>query len=287
MEKFKKSKTIKNLTIFIKKNPPLSIFLLIAVLTILVGASKYSSQKSDYIYTKLKLSQGYWWVNTQKPSVWQANAFKNKEISQSDSGVEEILSVRMYPRKQGDFDNSNEKFDIYLVAKLSVKSNKFSRYTRKREDIAIGSPIELSLPLSDVTATVIDISELPFESEYKEKIVELVGIEEYRINEEQIYESIQIGDTYHDGHEVVFEIIDKTLQPIVNEVNYSTGISRLIKSNSVKNIILTAKMKVLEKDNKLIFGEEQIMITGGKLDISTQNTDLSSFFIGKISDSEN
>src|SRR3989344_5717272 len=108
-----------------KKNRPFSTYIAffvgIFILVVIIALVKVSTSKPDYLYVKVKLSQGLWWASTQKPSIWFINAIKKGEIEYNLLGkpAAEILEVRYYSIPYSLLAPSKDQFDIYATVKLA------------------------------------------------------------------------------------------------------------------------------------------------------------------------
>ena len=99
-----------------------------------------------------------------------------------------------------------------------------------------------------------------------------------------MYNNIPIGDTYFDGQNIVFEVVDKQSFPIYIFGSDDKGIARSTLNYNWQNVIIKAKIKVQQTENQLIFGEEQKLIIGGYLNLFTDKFDYSNFKIIEIKD---
>lgn len=270
---------LKRMFKFARENYLISI---LAVIILFVGALsiyRLTFSKHTYIYAKVKLGQGLWWAGGQKPSSWLANSIKkgDKEGNLLRQPIAEVLSVRYYPWFISD------QYDVYLTLKLRVNLiSKAKKYNFKRNTLGVGSPIELELSSSQVSGTVIDLSENPFEDKYIEKTVILT--KQYAYPWE--FDGIKTGDKYFDGENNVFEIIDKAL----GEGSYVFSPQRTTTSSIIsqslaeqrQTITVKAKVRAKESGNQLIFGEEQKLFVGKTLIISTPTFNFQDYIVGKI-----
>jgi hypothetical protein len=152
-------KRFKSLISFLRTNYLLTLIAAIIAVALIIGVFKLLTSEEEYIYVKVKVSQGYWWANTQKPNTWYARSIKEGTVEQGLSGkpVAEIVSVRYYPFWTSD------QYDVYMVVRLSVSHNeKTNKYTYKRSMIGISSPVDFEFPSTVISGTVMDLSEQPF-----------------------------------------------------------------------------------------------------------------------------
>jgi hypothetical protein len=260
-------------------------FIIIPVVVIGIAFLKLATGETHLIYVKIKVSQGLWWATTTKPNLWLAKGIKKGDTEYSLLGKPkaEILEVRYYPFFD-ETQQTEDKYDIYLKVKLIASyDNRREQYTFHRTAIAVGSAIELETQNSQITGTVIEISENEFEDEYVEKTITLIKEEGYFKDNPYQFDNIKIGDSYFDGEDVVFEIIDKQLKKSVVLVPTSYGTLHEQEVASRQNIIIRVKIKARKKDGQLFFGEEKVLNIGSPLIISTTNTKFDKeYIIGEI-----
>ncbi len=265
-----------------KKSIPSIIFLFIIVcaLTLVFALFKSTASETQYIYVKVKVSQGFWWASTSKPSPWYAKAIKKGDIEYNILGkpTAEILEVRYYSVFSKNEPTEN-KYDIYLTIKLAADyNNRTQKYVFKRSNITISSPIELETQSTQITGTVIDVSEQEFADEYIEKTIFLTK----NFAHPWEYEAIKVGDSYFDGEEIVFEVLGKN-QVATSEIKtdyYGNLLPSTIDATS--HIVIKAKVKVRIDNEELLFGEERILNSGARLTVNTSIFNYSDFVVGKI-----
>lgn len=266
---------LKKLYKFLIKNYFITVFFACIVFVGLVSFYKLFISKPYYIYTKVKLGQGQWWTASyNKPSIWLATSIKKGDFEKDLTGktIVEVLGVKYYPWLYYD------QFDVYLTLKLKVSANKKTKkYTFKRSSIGVGSPIELELSSTQVSGTIIELSEGEFDEEYVDKTIILT--KKYAFPWE--YEAIKAGDKYFDGEDYVFEILDK--KATSTSILSSDSPGHISSSPEERKYInVKAKIKVKEKGEQLIFGEEQIIQPGKMITISTPNFSFDEFFVGEV-----
>lgn len=268
------------LRLFFKKKLLFSIIIgLILFISYVYFLKTPKVQKRTDLYVKIKLNQGLWWVTNAKPGIWFLDSLKKgeKEYDFLKKPIAEIISVRYYHQINFDLNQDLNQFDIYLLVKLSVdKIN--NRYIFKRSKIAVGAPIDLDFPSSQVTGTIISISTKP-ENELTEKIITLT--KKYAFPWE--YEAINIGDKYFDGEENVLEIIDKeAIDTFLLTTDYFGNINSQVQERR-KYITVKAKIKLKKNlKNQLIFGEEQVVKKNAFANLTTDNYILMDFFVSDI-----
>lgn len=272
--------TLKKLLKFSIKNYLIVAFIAIVAFVGLVSAYKIFFSEPTYVYAKVKVGQGFWWANTGKPNVWLINSVKKGDKGYSLLGKPEVevLSVRYYPFWGGS------NFDIYLTLKIKANYNKRTKtYAFQRSTLSIGSPIEIQFPSADVTGTIISISKKPFNGSRKWRIVYLVNPGGYTKDFPYRFENVNIGDKYFDGEEYTFEVLDKKLEKniwsIANNLNAQVYEREI---TTTQNIVVKARIKVLEKDSQLYFGEEHRVIINSGVPIATPNFFFEGFAVRKI-----
>ena len=251
------------------------LFIAIPVFVIIIALAKIATKESEYVYAKVKVSQGFWWGTSAKPNVWFTKAIKKGEVEYNFFGkpAAEIIQVKYYP--VGSSPNA-DVFNIYFVVKLDADYNKKTQqYVFKRKTLAVGSPIEVITQSANITGTVIEISKQEFDDKYEEKIVTLTK----KLAFPWEYDAIKIGDKYYDGEDVVFEILTKHQIPTTTITNDAYG---NIISESKRYITIKARVRVKSNNERLLFGEEKVLTTGTELDVSTEGFGFNKYFVSKI-----
>src|SRR3989338_4596739 len=92
-------KLMKKFTKFAIDNYFISIFLACIAFVVLVSGYKLFFTKPAYIYVRVKVGQGLWWAQTQKPGSWFLEAIKRAKEEKDLIGqpAVQILSVTYYP----------------------------------------------------------------------------------------------------------------------------------------------------------------------------------------------
>jgi hypothetical protein len=240
-----------------------------------VSLLKIFVSPKDRVYARVKVSQGFWWATTSRPELWYAKAVKKGEVEKDILGneVAKILKVRYYPYY------TEGKYDIYLTLELQGSYNEDTKEVSfKRSPLSIGSPIELSFPTTQITGTVIELSQEPIEGEYVEKTVYFTKRFAYPWE----YDAIRAGDTYSDGEEVVFEVLGKSqrytsiLSPdLFGTLNSQTAEER-------RYITVKAKMKARQKAGQLVYGEDTVLAAGAPVSIVTDNFVFEGYIISRV-----
>lgn len=258
-------------------------FIVVAAITLLFAFTKVVRSDTQDVYVKVKISQGFWWATTAKPNIWFAQGIKKGDIEYSllKKPIVEILEVRYYP-----YSLEDDTYDIYLKVKLAASYDKRKGYyVFKRSGVVVGAPIEIETSGTQISGTIIEVSESEFEDKYSEKIITFMDEGAYTVDNPFLFNSIQIGDQYFDGEEVVFEVLDKHLKKTLLLATDQHGYVHGRQIPSVQNILVQAKIVVNEKDGCLYFGEEKLITVGSSLFISTANFKFGNdFIIGEINE---
>lgn len=241
------------LMVFIKKYYLYLFFVGCLILISAVFLYKLFHTKPTYLYAKVKVGQGLWWANTQKPNIWLVKGIEQAKESKDLSGktAAQVLDVVYYPYAVYP---ATGQFDVYVTVKLKVTplANK-DTYNFNREIIGIGSPIYLEFPNVQFAGTVTMLSRAPFAERYINKTVYLTK----RSPLPWEYNQIRIGDTQTNGKETVLEVLDKSYN---GEVIGTSTLSQGWLMNSNINLF-TVKVRILVKEvgGQYIFGEEQVV----------------------------
>lgn len=256
----------------------LTIILAILIVVGSIIVYKKATTKDHIVYVKVKVSQGYWWANTLRPSMWLIKALQKGDADSSLSGKPNaiIQDVTYYP--VANYTQYVDQYDLYLTVKLRVnKNDKTNKYSYNRAAITVGSPIDFEFKNAQITATVIGMSEKPYEDVYVDKIVVLT---KKFVNPSE-YEIIKTGDVYYDGREQVVEILEKEAVDAYElysgvDNNYPITAERLV------NITIKAKMRLHERGDALFFGEEVQIINGKKINLETSSYILDQYLITSV-----
>jgi hypothetical protein len=264
-----------------KKNYLLLVFVIIIFFVAVAVLYKNFFSSSQYFYAKVRVDYPASYYS--KPDIWLTNSLRagDRQSSLLGGSSAEILKVRYYPISTG---NSSSNFNIFLTLRMEGSFDKKTKtFTFQRSNISTGSPITFNFSSAQIEGTVIDLSQTPFADSYIDKTVTLIWRAGYSQDFPYFYSNINVGDKYYDGSNYVFEILDKHLENNVLAVpNYVTGQIFTQDISTIQNIVLTAKVKVLERDNQFIFAGDQVLKIGNNLNISTQNFDYNNFIISNI-----
>ena len=253
----------------------ISIFIAIVAFVGFVSVFKLFFTKPTYVYAEVKVGQGLWWASTQKPSIWFVNAIKNAKVEKNLIGQPsaKILGVRYYPY----FDTG--QYDVYVTVKIRVSGNKKTgEYSFNRSTIGVGSPIDLEFPSTQFSGTIIALSDKPLKENYVEKTVYMTKKNAYPWE----YNAIKIGDSYFDGKETVFQVIDKKSQDTSLISSDAYGNSNPNLTESQMYIVVKAKMRLKQENGQLIYGEDQNVTLGRNIGIATSNFAYNNFVVSQI-----
>lgn len=262
----------------------ISIFFASIAFVGVVSIYKLFFVKPTYVYAKVKVGQGLWWASTQKPSMWFIEGLKRakEEYDLLGQPQAQILSIRYYPWWGSTYIQNQyiqNQYDVYLIMKLKVsKLGKTNKYNFKRSSIGVASPVDFEFPQAQFSGTIIELSEKPIKDELIEKKIVLTK----KNDNSWEYESIKIGDFYFDGKEKVFEVLQKTARDTQTLTADTFGNYPVEQPELKKYIFVKAKILVKEKDNKLIFGEEQIILSGKTINIATDNFQFQDYLIAEV-----
>lgn len=262
---------------FSKKN--LVVILIVACILLVGAISIYRLyvQKTQFIYVKVKVSQGYWWATTQKPNMWYIKAIQQAKEEKDVIGepLATVMRVAYYP-----WYGSNS-FDIFVTLRIKVtKIGKTGVYSFKRETIGVSSPIDFEFEKVQFTGTIVTMSEKPIVPTTTNKVVYLSKKYTYPWE----YDAIHIGDYFNDGNTNVIEILDKA-KGDTNEVIVNEG-GRLVSNETeeYRYISLKIKMRVREDGGQVFYGDEIIVSPGRSLGFVTNGFTFNDYVVSKIED---
>ena len=268
------SSNSKKLLRFARKNYIISIFAIIVVFTLSVAFIKIVFSEDEYVYAKVKVSQGLWWASTPPPNIWLVQSIKKGMIEKSLSGkpLVEVLNVNYYPSWESD------QYNVYMTVKMKINKNENTgKYTFKRSSLGVSSPVDFEFPDVLVSGTIMGISESPFNNTLVEKTVTITNNSAYPFE----FDVIDIGDTYTNGEQVVLEVLDKESAP-------SSYLSRDRNGNytgtyeSREAVTVKLKMLVEEQSRNLIYGDEQIIRLGKTVNLSTEHFTFAGYVVEGI-----
>jgi len=251
---------MKKLHNFIKKNYFLLIFTFVILFVALFSFYKLFITKPTYIYAKVKLGQGMWWASTAEPPLWMVSSIK-KTSNSIDVPLINVLRIQYYPYFTTGINNQFiDQYNTYLTLRLKVAGSRNTNdFFYNRSVVAVGAPIDLELSNVQVSGTIISFSKELIEDQYIEKIVYLAKENPFSWE----YDGIKVGDYYFDGENKAFEIIGKEIS-----INNS--------------LIVKAKIKVKEINNRLVFGEDRVIIVGKNINIITNKFNFNNYIVSRI-----
>ncbi|MBI4974110.1 hypothetical protein HZC27_05890 [Candidatus Roizmanbacteria bacterium] len=261
---------------FAKQRSFFVIFLVCVLIVGLVAIYRLFLSKPTYVYVKVKVGQGLWWANTMRPNTWFVEAIKQakEEVDLTGQPIAQIQRVRYYRWWGGG------QYDTYVTVKLRVsKLGKTGKYNFKRATIGVGTPIDFEFPNVQFSGTIMQLSEKPIIEKYIEKTVYMTKKYAYLWE----YDAIPAGDTYFDGKDTVFVLLEKQLND-TNEVMKpdNGGMVNLQQTEQRKYIIVKAKIKIREENGQLIFGEEQIITLGNGFYVVTPRFGYNEYVVARV-----
>ncbi len=265
-----------------KKTAQKNLILTIGVfIVIIVGAGvvfKSLTAKENTVFIKVKVSQGLWWASTLKPSVWLADSLHkgDKEVSLSGNPVAEIVEARRYPL--GILGYSSEQYDVFLTVRVKAGfNNKTNKYSFKRSNLSIGSPVEFEFQNAHATGTILALSQQPFQDEYVEKTITL----QKDLAQEWEYTTIPVGDTYSDGEDTAVRVLDKNIIERLETYNSLSSNYPVFSGNRV-NMSVTLRMKLKKHNDMFLFREELPITVGRKVTLPAGQSMITEFIITDI-----
>ncbi len=266
---------VRKVTVFLRKNYIAGLFIASIALVVLVLISKSLFSKPAYIYAKIKVGQGSWWASTLKPGQWYVDSIRVGDVEYDLAGnVKAKILEKKYYRCY-----TSDQYDIYLTVLLKTSVNKRTGlYTYDRGVLSVGSPLEIQLPKTDVTGTVIALESMPFNDNLQERTITIHKRNAYAWE----YDAIKVGDVYFDGVQNILEVIDKSSEDTSSFAteNYGKDVNPVLESR--KNITVKLKVKVRIDNKQLILGEDQVLNTGKIMSLSTSNFIFDNYFLTKV-----
>lgn len=86
------------------------------------------------------------------------------------------------------------------------------------------------------------------------------------------YDAIKTGDKYFDGENNILEIKDKSFFDVISNTD----------NRQLKNITVKATIWAKDVNNKLIYGEVQIIAPGKNVYLSTDNFSFNNYIVSKV-----
>lgn len=266
----------KQLFLLAKQNYFVTVIALCVLFVGVVSIYKLFIAKPTYVYVKVKVGQGLWWANTQRPNTWFVEAIKQakEEVDLTSRPVAKILGVRYYRYWGGG------QYDTYVSAKIRVsRLGKTGQYNFKRSTIGVGTPIDFEFPNVQFSGTIMRISEKPIVEKYVERTIYMTKKYSYLWE----YDAMPVGDTYFDGKDIVFTLLEKQLSNTNEVIKPDTeGLINTQQIEQRKYIIAKAKIKVKEENDQFLFTEEQIITQGGGIFVSTPRFTYNDYVVARV-----
>lgn len=268
---------------FIYKHKAIALFIVIILLVILASGYKFLLQhlKQNYIYAEVQVN--YPQSAYVDPTTWLIQSLKYEEKQYNLLGLTdaEITGVTYYPTYS---NSTGSQYNIYLYLKLKASYNKSDKqYTYQRQNIGIGSSINLNFTSTNILGTVIGISPSPIKKKYIEKTIYLISKQGYTKDFPYFYNNIIVGDKYFDGMNTIFEIENKSLEQNIWTVQNNLNAQVYDRTvDSVQNIVVKAKIKVVEENDELIYGETYPIKIGSSIPFATSTYNFNNFVIASI-----
>ncbi|MFA5136796.1 MAG: hypothetical protein WC489_05375 [Patescibacteria group bacterium] len=254
-------------------------FILIFILAIgfvgIVSVYKLFFTKPTYIYAKIKVGQGLWWANTQKPSMWFIEAIKkaNDEKDLAGKPIAKIMKVTYYPWW------GSGQYDVYVEVKLKVsKVGKAGKYNFKRTTIGVGAPIDFEFDTVQFSGTVINLYEKEQKEIYTEKLVTITKKNAYPWE----YDAIMAGDKFFNGETETLQVVNKQAIDTLSLSDDLYGNLPAISNDNRKYISVQLRLKGKAADNQFVYAEEQPIVPGKGINIGTSNFIFTDFVVAKI-----
>lgn len=231
--------------------------------------------KPTYVYAKIKVGQGYWWANTQKPNMWFVNAITKAKEEKDALGkpVTSVLSVIYYP-----YFGSGQ-YDVYVTVRLKVsKGGTSGAFNYKRSTIGVGAPIDLEFNSVQYSGTIIALSTKPLEEQYVEKLVTLDKKNAFPWE----FDSIQVGDSYFNGKMQTMQVLRKQASDTYTLAGDIYGNYPVPNDELKRYITIQVKLKGQMINKQFIYAEDQAVIPGRGISMATPNYVFNDFTIAKV-----
>jgi len=268
-------KTVIKIYRFFIKHYFIVVFLFCIGFVGFVSVYKLFFTKPLYIYARVRVGQGLWWASTQRPPLWLIKSINKGDVETDLTGqpTVEILSVNYYPT------NIINQYDVYLDVRLKVSGNKKNKsFSFNRSSLGVGTAVDFEFPSAQFSGTIIDLSITPIKKNAKFKTVYLAKA--YAFDWE--YDAIRIGDKFFDGENNVIEIIDKSGSESIDINPAFRGTFNPMFTQIRKDVVIKVKILVNQIDNKLVFGNDQVLSVGKDIDLSTDKFSFINYTIAGI-----
>lgn len=258
-----------------KQNYFVTIIVLCVLFVGMVSVYKLFIAKPTYVYVKVKVGQGLWWANTQRPSLWFVKAIQRASEEKDLTGqtTAKILSVVYYPWY------GSGQYDAYTTMRLRVsKAGKEDKYNFKRQTIGVSTPIDFEFPNVQFSGTIIQMSDRPIQEKYTEKIVYLTKKNAFPWE----YAAIKVGDSYFNGMTKTLEVLDKQSKDTSTLMDDLYGGYPSPTLEARRYIFIKIKTRGKMTEDGFIYNEEQVLIPGRVISMMTQDLVFNEYTISKI-----
>ncbi len=251
---------MKKLIRLIKANILFLLFLVVIIVVAGFYISKKYVAKSSYIYVQVKVGQGLWWASIERPSFWLIRSLTmDKNNNLSGDGVK-LISLNYYPSFQsiqGPSEFTNQ-FDVYVTLRIPVTKDGGGQYYFNRNLVSIGAPIDIQLPVTQFSGTIVNFSKMTLNNSTEERTVFL---SKAGASQDE-FQNVNAGDYYFDGQNKVFIVEDKS---------YQDG-----------TLIIKAKIALTKSYGHLLFGENEVINLNQKFDFITNKAIFYDFVVDRI-----
>lgn len=275
-------KLLKKALRLILRNRFLSLVLFCALFVAAVVFYKLVFSRPTYIYVKVKVGQGYWWANTQRPSQWFIKAIQEAKEEKQGAGEPpaKILSVAYYPYFGGG------QYDVYTNLRLKVsRVGKEGKYNFERSTIGVGTPLDLEFSNVQFSGTIIQLSEKPFREQYVEKTVTLIKRNTFPWE----FDSINVGDSFFNGETTTLRVISKTSSDtaVISNDSYGNylpidGDGQKYLTEAQKYVTVKLKLKGEMTDGQFYYGEDQSVTPGRFISLATTHFVFNDFVVARV-----
>lgn len=258
-----------------KQNYFVTVIALCVLFVGVVAVYKLFFAKPTYVYVKVKVGQGLWWANTSRPSLWFIKAIQRASEEKDLTGqtIAKIINAVYYPWY------GSGQYDAYVTMRLRVSSaGKEGKYSFKRQTIGVGVPVDFEFPEVQFSGTIIQMSELPIQEKYTEKIVYLTKKNAFPWE----YDAIKVGDSYFDGMTKTLEVLDKQSKDTSTLMDDLYGGYPSSTLESRRYIFLKIKIRGKITEDGFMYNEDQILTPGRVISMMTQNLVYNEYTIARI-----
>lgn len=266
---------LKQMILLTKRNYFITAIALCVLFVGMVSVYKLFFSKPTYVYVKVKMGQGLWWANTQRPSAWFLKAVKQvkEETDLTGQPIVKVLDITYYPWY------ASGQYDVYLNVALKVsRLGKTGKYNFKRFPIGVGTPIDFEFPEAQFSGTIIDLSENPFSDVYVTKTVTITKKGAYPWE----YDAIKVGDSYFNGETKTLEILNKESVDTSSIFTDTFGNNMPLAEESKKYIVIKLLLKGRITDNQFVYSEDQVVTPGKAISVGVPDFAFNDFTVAKV-----